>query len=107
MQTQPQSKKRKRKERERPLDPPPPSLAERLEALMDKLAMWQLMQTIDGAQARSGAARVLPGKGKDKDERDWMQIFCEDIVEPLYVPRPPAHPLTSPSAACARVHATD
>lgn len=54
-------------------DPPPPSLEDRLEAFMDKLSMWQLVNTLDeGLLHRNG-------------DRDWMQVFCEDVVEPRYL----------------------
>ncbi|TBU43733.1 hypothetical protein BD309DRAFT_85764 [Dichomitus squalens] len=82
-------KKRKHKDRGtgRALDPPPQSLEERLESYMDKLAMWQLMQSVDSSLNRgrhmSGSA-ADKGKGKQTDDRDWMQIFCEDVVEPLF-----------------------
>ncbi|KAJ6594240.1 hypothetical protein B0H19DRAFT_54933 [Mycena capillaripes] len=53
-------------------DPPPPSLEDRLEAFMDKLSMWQLVNTLDeGLLHRHG-------------DRDWMQVFSEDIVEPRF-----------------------
>ncbi|KAI0367080.1 hypothetical protein BV20DRAFT_1001082 [Pilatotrama ljubarskyi] len=98
------SKKRKRrgrekeKEKERAPSPQPPSqpLEERLESYMDKLAMWQLMRSVDsslglgpgygrGDSAGNSAGNGLDkGKGKVKDDRDWMQAFCEDVVEPLF-----------------------
>jgi hypothetical protein len=51
-------------------DPPSPTLEDRLEAFMDKLSMWQLVSTLD------------EGLLHRKDDRDWMQVFCEDVVEP-------------------------
>jgi hypothetical protein len=42
----------------------------RLESLMDKMSMWQL---IDGLELKPGL--------NPAESRDWMQIFCEDIVE--------------------------
>ncbi|KAJ7065392.1 hypothetical protein C8F01DRAFT_1228746, partial [Mycena amicta] len=66
----PRKKRRKIGERE----PPPLSLEDRLEAFMDKLSMWQLMSTLDtGLRQRH-----------DADDRDWMQTFCVDIVEPRF-----------------------
>ena len=64
------------------------AIEEDSEMLMDKLAMWQLMGSLD--QTETGAptkTTAIPakGKGKEADERDWMQIFCEDVVEVLYV----------------------
>ena len=46
---------------------------------MDKLAMWQLLRSIDdhGIYASND--------GKSKDDRDWMQIFCEDVVQDTFV----------------------
>ncbi|KAF7289066.1 hypothetical protein HMN09_01354800 [Mycena chlorophos] len=67
----PRKKRRKIGNRE---PPPPPSLEDRLEAFMDKLSMWQLMSTLDtGLVQRRGT-----------DDRDWMQVFCADVVEPRF-----------------------
>ncbi|KAJ7663892.1 hypothetical protein DFH06DRAFT_1087709 [Mycena polygramma] len=53
-------------------EPPPPTLEDRLENFMDKLSMWQLVNHLDeGLLHRNG-------------ERDWMQVFCEDVVEPRF-----------------------
>ncbi|KAI0338790.1 hypothetical protein BDW22DRAFT_1362505 [Trametopsis cervina] len=67
------------------------TLEQRLELLMDRLAMWQLMRSIDlsagGDQSTQQPHQLNPtnkGKQKTADDRDWMQIFCEDIVEPLF-----------------------
>ena len=49
---------------------------------MDKLSMWQLMATLDEQAAERKWAK---GKQKAADERDWMQAFCEDVVEPQSV----------------------
>ena len=67
-------------------DPIP--IDERLEAFLDRLSMWQLMVSIDDAAGgvtslRGPNTTLGKGKGKATDERDWMQKFCEDIVEPL------------------------
>ncbi|EMD38579.1 hypothetical protein CERSUDRAFT_73049 [Gelatoporia subvermispora B] len=75
-------RKRKRHQRDDVL-PSTAVLEEQLEFLMDKLSMWQLMSSLD-EPGRPGAP--LPNsKGKQKavDERDWMQVFCEDLVERL------------------------
>ena len=55
---------------------------------MDKLAMWQLMQSVDstlglGHEDPTKSAANGLGQDKQKDDRDWMQTFCEDVVEPL------------------------
>lgn len=67
-------------------------LEERLEVLMDRLAMWQLMYSVDlNAGGDAGVRQIHrltslhKGKQKSTDDRDWMQIFCEDIVEPTCV----------------------
>ena len=46
---------------------------------MDKFAMWQLLSSINdhGISASSN--------GKSNDDRDWMQIFCEDVVHERFV----------------------
>lgn len=44
--------------------------------------MWQLMATLDEQDAERKRAK---GKQKAADERDWMQVFCEDVVEPQSV----------------------
>ncbi|KAI6129774.1 hypothetical protein EDD16DRAFT_1854115 [Pisolithus croceorrhizus] len=49
-----------------------PSPAERLESFMDKLSTWQLISRMDDTQ---GVLGTFPR------ERDWMQAFCEDVVE--------------------------
>ena len=54
-----------------------PSNEERLEPFMDKLSMWQLLSGLDDELSRE--------KENRKDQLDWMQIFCQDVVEPQYV----------------------
>ncbi|CAK5267515.1 unnamed protein product [Mycena citricolor] len=49
--------------------PPPPTLEDKLESFMDKLSMWQLVNTLD------------TGLLHKTEDRDWMQVFCEDVVE--------------------------
>jgi hypothetical protein len=56
-----------------------PSSAERLESFMDKLSMWQLVSLTDASRTQAVQ------KTGHKNERDWMQKFCEEIVEPLWV----------------------
>ncbi|KIY44978.1 hypothetical protein FISHEDRAFT_77009 [Fistulina hepatica ATCC 64428] len=91
------SKKRKLRGRDRVMpilqsaNPVAPSAEECLEIFMDKLCTWQLMaemsQGLPGTLGEgAGAGTKNSGKHKDKikDNRDWMQIFCEDVVEPLF-----------------------
>ncbi|KZS88042.1 hypothetical protein SISNIDRAFT_490557 [Sistotremastrum niveocremeum HHB9708] len=56
-------------------DPAPPTYEEQLEHLMDKLAVWSLLSHIETQTTRPTAT----------SERDWMQIFCEDVVEKLFI----------------------
>ncbi|KAG2135199.1 uncharacterized protein EDB93DRAFT_1242585 [Suillus bovinus] len=53
-----------------------PSSIERLESFMDKLSMWQLVSLMDTSRNEITT--------RNKNERDWMQKFCEDVVEPLF-----------------------
>jgi len=46
---------------------------------MDKLAMWQLLRSIDDHGLSTSS------NGKSKDDRDWMQAFCEDVVRETFV----------------------
>jgi hypothetical protein len=55
------------------------SLEDKLESLMDKLAMWQLLRSIDDHGINTS------GNSGPKDDRDWMQIFCEDVVQETFV----------------------
>ncbi|KAG1723723.1 uncharacterized protein EDB91DRAFT_1351125 [Suillus paluster] len=55
-----------------------PSPVERLESFMDKLSMWQLVSLMDTSRTETAHGT------HNKNERDWMQKFCEDIVEPLF-----------------------
>lgn len=63
----PTTKKKRQKERAKVIIP---SAQERLESFMDKLSMWQLVINMNDAN-----------KPADRDERDWMQAFCENVVE--------------------------
>lgn len=80
------SKSKKRKRRGSSPVPPPVSMQDRLESFMDKMSMWQLMSSIDEEEDKRAQGGRSDAKGKQKavDERDWMQIFCEDVVEPKY-----------------------
>ena len=51
-----------------------PSPQERLEAFMDKLSMWQLLSELESQE-----------KDASKESKDWMQTFCEDVLEPEFV----------------------
>ncbi|KAH8105099.1 hypothetical protein BXZ70DRAFT_919382 [Cristinia sonorae] len=70
-------------------------LEERLEGFMDKLSMWQLtdsLETLDSGVDQS--QQILPNSrrtGKGRDERDGIQIFCEDVVEPIFKETLPSH----------------
>ncbi len=63
-------KKRRRSTWKNPVEEE--SWEDRLEAFMDKLSMWQLVNKLDDVASDASKGR-----------RDWMQIFCEDVVEPL------------------------
>ncbi|KAF9222161.1 hypothetical protein BS17DRAFT_756313 [Gyrodon lividus] len=60
----PSTKKKRRKDRPKTVIPSP---TQRLESFMDKLSTWQLVSLMDDPQNRT--------------KRDWMQIFCEEVVE--------------------------
>ncbi|EGO02206.1 hypothetical protein SERLA73DRAFT_166687 [Serpula lacrymans var. lacrymans S7.3] len=54
-----------------------PTVEERLESFMDKLSMWQLVDSVSlNEQAQSTRIQQNP-----TDAYDWMQLFCQDIVE--------------------------
>lgn len=79
----PNSKKRKRgRVADVPSVPPTMETEERLEMFMDKLSMWQLVASLE--LPNTDQTKGKPDM-KDGQARDWMQIFCEDVVEPLYV----------------------
>ncbi|KDQ60238.1 hypothetical protein JAAARDRAFT_191643 [Jaapia argillacea MUCL 33604] len=65
-------------------------LSDKLETFMDRLSTWQLLSKLDfDSDGRARDSAKTQGKGKEKqkvkgEERDWMQVFCEDIVEPLF-----------------------
>ncbi|KAI5832269.1 hypothetical protein K523DRAFT_414285 [Schizophyllum commune Tattone D] len=91
-----------RKRRRKSPEPAPLAPEVYLEAFMDKLSMWQLVRGLDDDRRSEGASmpaglRAKPNKGgatrngktRQDDERDWMQVFCEDVVEPLFKPTLP------------------
>ena len=65
---------------------PDPTTEDYIETYMDKLSTWQLGSALDGPRSNQTAEKP-PGNPKSKtDDRDWTQIFAEDIVEREYVP---------------------
>ncbi|KZV97377.1 hypothetical protein EXIGLDRAFT_747145 [Exidia glandulosa HHB12029] len=63
------------------------SLDERLEFFMDKLSLWQLTASLvplSGSQPSSSQPSSSQHPEPDDNERDWTQVFCEDVVEPLF-----------------------
>ncbi|THV08179.1 hypothetical protein K435DRAFT_847070 [Dendrothele bispora CBS 962.96] len=71
-------KRRKMKRQKKNVVPKPPAPSlnteDHLERLMDKLSMWQLMGDLDP----TGTTK------RKKDELDWMQLFCRNVVEPQF-----------------------
>jgi len=61
----------------------PLSTRDALEVYMDKMSTWQLMQGLE--RDRSLNPKNMNGNealtSKADDERDWIQIFVEDVVE--------------------------
>ncbi|KAF8633203.1 hypothetical protein AX15_001471 [Amanita polypyramis BW_CC] len=59
------------------------STKDELEAYMDKMSMWQLMQGLDvGVKSQNGSKL----SGNNDDDRDWIQVFVEDVVEKQFRP---------------------
>ena len=56
-----------------------PTAEDRLESFMDKLSTWQLLDTLSTIVPDRSTLRT--SSGPVKDDRDWMQVFCEDLVE--------------------------
>ncbi|KAG1843813.1 hypothetical protein DFJ58DRAFT_803976 [Suillus subalutaceus] len=69
----PSGSRKKRKEKPNLIIP---SSIERLESFMDKLSTWQLVSLMNTSRTE-----IMT---RHKNERDWMQKFCEDVVEPLF-----------------------
>lgn len=69
-----ESPKKKRSKRQTTMDTE--STEDLLERFIDKLTIWQYF---------SGAFDVYAANRNVSlsDDRDWMQVFCEDLVEPL------------------------
>lgn len=66
------SSPRKRRRYEVEEEDPDPTLEDQLEFLMDKLAVWQLLDSLEVLDV-------------DRHKNDWAQAFCVDVVEPLCV----------------------
>ena len=66
-------KKRKRSSR-KVQDQPTLSTEDYLESFMDKLSMWQLIRGLETSRP-----------SVESGDRDWIQLFAEDIVERQYV----------------------
>lgn len=77
-------KKRRRLEIEMETDPDP-TTEDYLESYMDKLSTWQLVGALDRPKSNLGSEKQLGNPKSKTDDRDWIQIFAEDIVEREYV----------------------
>lgn len=71
---------------QKPAKPVPLSTRDALEVYMDKMSMWQLIQGLEtGHDANvKNQNGNKPSRTKD-DDRDWIQIFVEDVVEKQWV----------------------
>lgn len=58
-------------------------LEDRLEGLMDRLAVWQMALPVDEEMAQSTSK--VQREEQIKEVRDWTQAFCEDVVRVQYV----------------------
>ena len=54
------------------------TLEDRVELFMDKLCVWQILASIPTPESSHTVLHTTA-----TDQRDWMQVFCEDVVEPL------------------------
>lgn len=66
--------KRGRK-RKRMLSPPPFSVEDNLDMLSDQVSMWQAVD--------DDVDKFL--KRPNDNDRDWMRVFCEDVVGSMYL----------------------
>ncbi|KAI0046316.1 hypothetical protein FA95DRAFT_1560179 [Auriscalpium vulgare] len=57
-------------------------LEDRVEGLMDRLGLWQM--AIDDTGRDDAADKSV------KQLRDWTQVFCDDIVQPLFADKLPS-----------------
>ena len=46
---------------------------------MDKLSMWQLIGNLDVVD--TPGTKISSSNLTSKENRDWIQIFAEDVVE--------------------------
>ena len=46
---------------------------------MDKLSMWQLIGSLDVVD--TPGTKISSSNLTSKENRDWIQIFAEDVVE--------------------------
>ncbi|KAF8961960.1 hypothetical protein BDZ97DRAFT_1826798 [Flammula alnicola] len=70
-----------KKKRKRSRNPPEPTYTaqDHLEVFMDRLSTWQLVGALDHAKPSS----------LKNEERDWTQVFVEDVVERQFTPHLP------------------
>ncbi|KAJ8087009.1 hypothetical protein PM082_005834 [Marasmius tenuissimus] len=68
------SVKRRKQLRKKPA--PTPSTEDRLESFMDKLSTWQLMVDLSTSPSKN--------KRRNEDDLDWMQSFCQNVIEPQF-----------------------
>ncbi|KAK1232095.1 hypothetical protein PQX77_004753 [Marasmius sp. AFHP31] len=68
------SVKRRKQLRKKPA--PTPSTEDRLESFMDKLSTWQLMVDLSSSPSKN--------KKRNEDDLDWMQSFCQNVIEPQF-----------------------
>ena len=80
----PRPQEKKKRKRSKKDQEPTPSVEDNLEAFMDKLSMRQLVGNLD----RTVQSSTTTNTEKANDERDWIQIFAEDIVDKSYVSGP-------------------
>ena len=69
------------KKRKRSREPREPSTTteDELEAFMDKLSMWQLIGNLD--VVGMPGTKISSSNLTSKENRDWIQVFSEDVVE--------------------------
>ena len=57
------------------LSPPPFSVEDNLDMLSDQVSMWQAVD--------DDVDKFL--KRPNDNDRDWMRVFCEDVVGSMYL----------------------